>query len=105
MTYLCGLQKDPNMQLHVLSGTLSLALASLHNLSYKSPSRQPGQCRTHVAAAVHIPELVQMRFDGLQVLLLHVAEQALDSQGGHLQGGGGIHGCVLTSCAALRGGE
>lgn len=47
---------------------------------------------TYITSAVHFSELVQMRFDGSQVLLLHVAEQTLDSQGGHLQGGGGIHG-------------
>lgn len=64
---------------------------SIISLTNPHPTKT-GQCPTHITAAVHIPELVQMRFDGLQVLLLHVAEQALDSQGGHLQGGGGIHG-------------
>lgn len=47
---------------------------------------------TYITPAVHISKLVQMCFDGSQVLLLYVAEQTLDGQRGHLQGGGGIHG-------------
>lgn len=57
---------------------------------------------TYITPAVHISELVQMCFDGSQVLLLHVAEQALDGQRGHLQGGGGIHGWPLTTCTPLQ---
>lgn len=47
---------------------------------------------TYITPAVYISELVQMCFDGGQVLFFHVAEKTLDGQRGHLQGGCGIHG-------------
>lgn len=62
-----------------------------------------GLFRTYVAPAVHISELVQMCFDGSQVVLLHEAEQTLDGQRRHLEGGGGVHGSTLASCAPLEG--
>lgn len=59
--------------------------------------------RTHITPAVHISELVQMRFDSSQVVLLHEGEQTLDGQRRHLEGGGGVHGSTLASCAPLEG--
>lgn len=61
------------------------------------------QFRTYIAPAVHISELVQMRFDSGQVVLLDEREQTLDGQGRHLEGGGGVHGWTLASCSPLEG--
>lgn len=47
---------------------------------------------TYITPAVHVSELVQVGLEGGHVVLLHVAEQTLDGQRGHLQGGGGVHG-------------
>lgn len=44
-----------------------------------------------------------MGFDGSQVVLLHEAEETLDGQRRHLEGGGGVHGSTLGSCAPLEG--
>lgn len=44
-----------------------------------------------------------MRFDSSQVVLLHEGEQTLDGQRRHLEGGGGVHGSTLASCAPLEG--
>lgn len=61
--------------------------------------------RTYIAPAVHVPELVQMRFDGSQVVLLHEGEQALDGQRCHLEGGGGVHGSALAQPCTPGGRE
>lgn len=53
---------------------------------------------TYVAAPVHLLEAVQVSFKSSQVLLLHIAEQVLDGQCGHLDGRGGVHVC----CPSLR---
>lgn len=50
---------------------------------------------TYITASVHLLEAVQVSFKGRQVFLLHVAEQVLDGQSGHLYGCGGVHDCGL----------
>lgn len=46
-----------------------------------------------------------MCLDGGQVILLYEGEQTLDGQRRHLEGGGGVHGWTLASCAPLEGGR
>ena len=51
---------------------------------------------SYVAASVHLLEAVQVSLESSQVLLLHVAEQVLDGQRGHLDGRGRVHVCGLS---------
>lgn len=50
-----------------------------------------GGGETYVVASVHLLEAVQVSSQGRQVLVLHVAEEVLDGQRGHLDGRGGVH--------------
>jgi len=56
-----------------------------------------GFLHTHFTSGVHLSVLVQMSFDGREVLLLHVAEQTLNGQGTHLQRVAHIHGWTGNS--------
>ncbi len=48
---------------------------------------------TYIASTIHLFELVKMGFDGSQILFFHIAEEVLDGQSGHLDGGCGVHDC------------
>lgn len=50
-----------------------------------------GGGETYVVASVHLLETVQVSSQGRQILVLHVAEEVLDGQRGHLDGRGGVH--------------
>lgn len=48
---------------------------------------------TYITATIHLFELIEVRFEGGQVFLLHIAEEVLDGHGGHLYRSGGVHDC------------
>lgn len=60
--------------------------------------------RTYITASINLLEAVKVSFKSLQVLFLYIAEQVLDGQSGHLDGGGGVHGCYFddASCWLLQ---
>lgn len=45
----------------------------------------------YIVASVHLLEAVQVGSQGRQVLVLHIAEEVLDGQCGHLDGCSGVH--------------
>lgn len=57
---------------------------------------------TYVVASVHLLEAVQVSSQGRQVLILHVAEEVLDGQRGHLDGCGGVHDGCRSLCPLLE---
>lgn len=61
--------------------------------------------RTHVIAPVHFLEAVQVSSESGQIFVLHVAEEVLDGQRGHLDGCGGVHVCGLSLRPLLEGQE
>lgn len=52
--------------------------------------------KTYITSTIHLFELVEMGFNSSQVLFFHVAEEILDGQSGHLDGGCGVHDCHST---------
>lgn len=83
--------QEYNLYVKVIS-SLFLTIISKKVEQYVSQLIGNNNFKTYIAPAVHVSELVQMCFDGGQVVLLHKGEQTLDGQRRHLERGGGVHG-------------
>lgn len=90
---LLGRQHERRLSVLLYSQTNArrLKLRAITNSEMMGGWERDGKESPYVVAPVHLLKAVQVGSQGCQVLVLHVAEEVLDGQRGHLDGRGGVH--------------